>query len=80
MDVFSRPLVDRINRWDKCKKMRELRTYTGQHFIFHIVKEEGNISITLSSDYVYAPVHKFELKKLADFIYTAIENDKDQSN
>jgi hypothetical protein len=60
--------------------MRELKTYTGQHFIFHIVKEEGNISITLSSDYVYPPVDKFELKELADFIYTIVDNDKNQSN
>jgi hypothetical protein len=53
--------------------MRQINTYTGQHFLFHIVKEDGDISITLSSGYVYAPVDKFELKELADFIYDVLE-------
>ena len=48
--------------------MRQINTYAGQHFIFHLIKEDKNISITLSSDYVYPPVDKFELKELADFI------------
>jgi hypothetical protein len=63
-----------------CKNMRELKTYTGQHFLFHIVKEDGDISITLSSEYVYPTMDKFELKELADFIYNFIDNDKNQSN
>ncbi len=40
--------------------MRQINTYTGQHFIFHLIKEGENISMTLSSDYVYPTVDNFE--------------------
>jgi|688.fasta_scaffold32642_14 hypothetical protein len=51
----------------------ELITHTGKDFIFHIMKEDEQLLIALSSKYVYPPVDKFELKKLADFIYKIIE-------
>jgi hypothetical protein len=57
--------------------MRQINTYAGQHFIFHLIKEDKNISITLSSDYVYPPVDKFELKELADFICNTLEINND---
>jgi hypothetical protein len=55
--------------------MKELHSYTGQHFIFHLIKEHNLTTISLSSDYVNAPVDKFELKELADFIYNALQMD-----
>ncbi len=57
--------------------MRQINTYTGQHFIFHLIKEGENISMTLSSDYVYPTVDKFELKELADFICNTLEINND---
>ena len=60
--------------------MKEHQTYTGQHFIFHLMKHDNLTTISLSSNYVNAPVDKFELKELADFIYDSLENDQNQSN
>ena len=55
--------------------MKEHQTYTGQHFIFHLIKDDNLTTISLSSNYVNAPVDKFELKELADFIYNALQMD-----
>jgi hypothetical protein len=60
--------------------MKEHQTYTGQHFIFHLMKDDNLTTISLSSNYVNAPADKFELKELADFIYASLENDHNQSN
>lgn len=45
----------------------------GQQFIFHLFNEDQTIRIGLSSNYVYAPVNKSELKDLAEFILNYLE-------
>lgn len=60
--------------------MQTKETLQGQHFIFHILEEDGKITIGLASDYVYPPIDKFELKDLAEFITTYLENDNSTKN
>lgn len=42
-------------------------TYTGENFVFHLFKNDG--------EYVYPYVEKGELKELAEFILKYLEND-----
>lgn len=54
--------------------METKKTYSGQHFFFHLFEQDGKISVGLASEYVYPPIDKYELKELADFIYTQLED------
>lgn len=54
--------------------MSNTEKYKGQHFIFHIINDHGQLAISMSSDYVYPYVEKDDLKQLAEFILNYLEN------
>jgi hypothetical protein len=60
------------------------KSFKGKHFIIHLNQnmerlnsdklQDYHYSFLASSEYVYAPMSKEELKGLADFIYQNLEN------
>jgi len=62
--------------------MKQLSTFRGEHFVFHVTKNSDRpnnskikdypYDLIISSEYVYAPLSMDELKRLADFIYKTI--------
>lgn len=54
--------------------METKKTYSGQHFFFHLFEQDGRISMGLASEYVYPPVDKYELKDLIEFIETFLKD------
>ncbi len=69
--------------------MKQLSTFSGDHFVLHVSKNyERNTDklkdypydLILSSKFAHAPLNKKELRGLADFIYTVVNNnDTDQT-
>jgi len=66
--------------------MSEIKSFSGDHFIIHISKDNRRLhnsktknhpyDLIISSKYAHAPMKKEELRGLADFIYQTIgEND-----
>lgn len=55
-------------------QINTFQTMKGSNFIFHLFDDKDGVRIALSSDYVYPPTNKDELKELADFIYKYLEN------
>lgn len=55
-------------------------TYTGRNFIFHLLESDSKTTISLSSEYVHAPVEKYELAELCDFIKQYLKNKYDIKN
>ena len=64
--------------------MKELSTFRGDHFVFHISKnyprnskelQDYPYDLILSSKYAHAPLNKDELRKLADFIKYVLDKD-----
>lgn len=49
-------------------------TYTGENFVFHLFKNDGEYLIGMGSEYVYPYASKEDLKGLADFILKYLEN------
>lgn len=66
--------------------MKQLSTFRGDHFVLHVSKHSdrpnnSNIKdypydLIISSEYVYAPLNREELRGLADFIYKTIGEKK----
>jgi len=60
------------------------KTFKGKHFIIHLNQnmerlnsdklQDYHYSFLASSEYVYAPMSREELKGLADFIYQNLES------
>jgi hypothetical protein len=66
--------------------MKELSTFHSDHCIIHISKDyersldrlkDYPYDLIVSSHFAHAPLNKDDLKRLADFIYSILENDKD---
>lgn len=53
--------------------MKTKNTFTGEHFIFHLFNDHGQLIMGLSSDYVYPYASKEDLKGLAEFILQYLE-------
>lgn len=52
------------------------RSIHGKNFVFHILDNDEDITIGMSSDYVYPSADRTELRDLAEFILQYLGEDK----